>query len=340
MKARINPGYDRDRQRLAEIVPLATPFTLFVTPAQVCNFRCRYCTQSLTAKEKEERGFRPVMQDYDVFLKIARQASAFPGRFKRVLLTGLGEPLMNPRTPDMVEELRGLGVADHYEIFTNASLLTHEMSERLIRAGLTCLRISIQGVTAEKYRETTGRNVDIDGLVENIGYFFRNRGDCRVYVKIIDACLESEDDKDRFFALFGNVCDDIFIEHLTRAQPMMGDYEGRANSVMTFYGEEARKRDVCPYMFYTLQTDALGEVFPCPPLGLPSGFSLGNVADTPLLDIWNGSRLRMLRMTHLRKGRQTIDACRRCEGHMCFTPEEDNLDLHADEIARKLEAGV
>jgi MoaA/NifB/PqqE/SkfB family radical SAM enzyme len=335
MAARISPGYDKCRQKLSEIVPISTPFTLFVTPSQLCNFRCAYCTQSLSGERKEEIDFRSQLLDYGLFLNIAGQASEFPGKFKRVLLTGLGEPLMNPRIPEMVAALRNLGVADHYEVFTNASLLTPRLSDELLHSGLTCLRISIQGVTKRKYEEITGRDVDVEGLIENIAYFFHHRKACRVYLKIMDACLEGGDEE-RFFSLFGGICDDIFIEHLVKAQPSMGDYDGRADNVRTFYGEPSETREVCPYMFYTLQTDAVGNVFPCPPLGLPLKFSLGNVLDTPLFDIWRGERLRRLRLAHLTGRREEIEPCRRCSCYRSFTPQEDNLDGNPEEIIERM----
>jgi MoaA/NifB/PqqE/SkfB family radical SAM enzyme len=335
--AKITPGYDRDRQRLADVVPLSTPFTLFVTPSQLCNFRCIYCTQNLSRERKGKIGFKSRLLKQDVFLRIAEQAAEFPDRFKRVLLTGLGEPLMNPRIADMVRTLSELEVADKYEIFTNGSLLTHDMTDRLLDAGLTCLRISVQGLNAEKYREISGVDLPFEKFVDNIGYFFQNRNNCKVYIKIIDKCLESESDKERFFAMFGDISDSIFVEHLVKAQPSMGDYDNKADNEFTFYGEESEPRNVCPYMFYTLQTDAVGNVFPCPPLGFPVSFSLGNIGETSLMEIWNGERLKSLRVTHLSDKRDRVEMCGRCGCYMSFTPKEDNLDNDARDILERID---
>ena len=286
MKAEIAPGYDRNRQRLADIVPIHAPFTLFITPAQVCNLRCNYCTQSLSSEKKKEKGFVQQLQDYDVFLKIARQAAKFPVQCKRVLLTGLGEPLMNPKIPDMVALLSELKVAEKYEIFTNATLLSHRMSDRLLAAGLSTLRISIQGLSSEKYRDLAGAEIDFEELLDNIGYFYHHRGTCRVYIKIIDSSFDHDDDKQKFFTIFGDRCDHIFVEHFVKAQPSMGGYDNRTDNVFTFYGEKSEPREVCPYIFYTLQTDVEGNTFPCPPLGFPLSFSLGNVSEISLREIW------------------------------------------------------
>jgi MoaA/NifB/PqqE/SkfB family radical SAM enzyme len=336
LKANITPGYDKNRIKLADIIPIPTPFTLFITPSQLCNFRCFYCTQNVSNDEKNKIGFKQQLLDYNIFLKIAHQAAAFPVKFKRVLLTGLGEPLMNKNIPDMVSELAKLGVADKYEIFTNAYLLTHEMSDKLLTAGLTGLRISIQGLSSKKYKEVCGTDIDFDKLLDNVEYFYKHKGNCRVYIKIMDACFDDEGEKEIFYNIFGNICDDIFIEHLVKAQPSMGDYENKADNTFTFYGEKSEMRQVCPYMFYTLQTDAVGNVFPCPPLGLPLSFSLGNISEISLKDIWYGDKLKSLKIAHLHRLREKVSVCGTCDNYLCFTPEEDNLDNDTEELLKRV----
>jgi len=336
MKAEIAPGYDKNRQKLADIVPIPAPFTLFITPAQVCNLKCNYCTHSLSPEKKKEKGFIQQLQEYEVFLKIARQAAEFPRQCKRVLLTGLGEPLMNPRISDMVALLSELEVAEKYEIFTNATLLTPPLSDRLLAAGLSTLRISIQGLSSEKYRELSGAEIHFEELLYNIGYFFEHRGRCRVYIKIIDTGFDRDDDKEEFFRIFGTICDYMFVEHFVKAQPSMGGYDNRTDNYFTFYGEKAEPRDVCPYMFYTLQTDVMGNTFPCPPLGFPESFSLGNVCQTSLKEIWNGEKLKKLRLAHLNKQRINIPVCGTCDNYMCFTPEADNLDNDTEAIIARM----
>lgn len=338
MKAEINPGYDKDRHKLVDIIPLDTPFTLFITPSQLCNFKCNYCTQSLSIGEKNKIGFKHQLLDYKTFLAIAKQAADFPDKFKRVLLTGLGEPLMNPNISEMVSELVDLNIADKYEIFTNASLLTPELSKRLIAAGLTYLRISIQGLSDDKYKSITGTKIKFTDLINNIKYFYNNRNNCKVYIKIIDSLLLDESDKQKFFELFGNICDNIFIEHLLNAQPSMTNhYNDQVGNSVTFYGDESAHREVCPYIFYTLQTDACGNVFPCPPLGLPLNFSLGNIMNLSLKEIWNGEKLKSLRILHLKKCRNINPVCGKCSCYKAFTPESDNIDNDSDRIIKLLE---
>ena len=154
--------------------------------------------------------------------------------------------------------------------------------------------------------------------------------------------------------LFGNkendfacVCDSVFYV-LAEAQSSVSpnipyrllEYataglRGMVDSERLLYG---RKRVYFPVpKFYVLQVDSLGRVFPCPPLGFGDEFSLGNAVQTSLYDIWHGRRLRELQMEHLNHRRHSHPVCGSCENYLCFTPKEDNLDLHAEEIRNRLE---
>lgn len=338
MKAEIKGGYDHKRQRLADIVPLDAPFTLFVSPTQVCNFKCFYCTQSKSKEEMDKIGFSRCHMSDEMFKKITHDAVEFGGQIKRVLFTGLGEPLANPKLPDMIKYMKDRNVAQGYEIITNAYLLSHEMTDRLLESGLTFLRISIQGLTEKKYREVSGVDISYDRLIDNIRYFYEKKGSCKLYIKIMDACFDKGESEQDFFDMFGNMCDSIYIEHLIKAQPsMMDSYDKEIQSVQTFYGDKAEHREVCPYAFYSLQIDVDGNTFPCPPLGFPEDFSLGNVMDKSVYDIWHSDRLYGMQLSMLKKGRCAVKYCDNCENYLCFTPPEDNLDNDREAIIKRIE---
>lgn len=44
--AEIKPNYDTKRKKLAEIIPLAHPFTVYIEQTKYCNFKCFYCIHS------------------------------------------------------------------------------------------------------------------------------------------------------------------------------------------------------------------------------------------------------------------------------------------------------
>ena len=86
-------------------------------------------------------------------------------QLERVTLQGLGEPLLAPGLFEMVE----LAAARQVEVGfnTNGMLLTAARADRLIRAGLAWLHISLDGARAETYEAIRGRG-DFGRVVENI----------------------------------------------------------------------------------------------------------------------------------------------------------------------------
>ena len=44
--AEIKPNYDTKRKKLADIIPLAQPFTVYIEQTKYCNFKCFYCIHS------------------------------------------------------------------------------------------------------------------------------------------------------------------------------------------------------------------------------------------------------------------------------------------------------
>jgi radical SAM protein with 4Fe4S-binding SPASM domain len=338
MKAEIKPSYDSSRERLSDLVPLDTPFTVFIEPTRLCNFRCFYCIHSTkgTSRDEFQRLGYPIRHlEYDAYRETLRQLSQFPRKLRRIVYSGLGEPLMNPELPRMIADARAQNAAERLDILTNASLLTHEMTDRLISAGTTRIQVSIQGLSAGKYREVSGVEIDFDRLIENLTYLYQHRGTCRIFIKVIDSLLENAEDEKTFYRLFGDICDQIYIEHLITLQQQMGNHGGRADDSRNLNNEKVLRRDVCPVLFYMLQIDVDGNVFPCPVNGLPKSFSLGNLHEETLVDIWNGERRRTLIRGHLRHLRSEIPVCGTCAALSCILDENENLDLQAERLLER-----
>jgi MoaA/NifB/PqqE/SkfB family radical SAM enzyme len=68
-----------------------------------------------------------------------------------VYFGGVGEPLFHPEIVQMVGQAKELGST--VELITNGTLLTRDLSEQLIEAGLDALWVSLAGATAESYAD-------------------------------------------------------------------------------------------------------------------------------------------------------------------------------------------
>lgn len=339
--AEIKPSYDTKRQKLSEVIPLDSPLSMYVEPTRACNFKCFYCMHS-TRGEKggvlDQTGFRIAHMDMEFYEKLVSEIIAFPTQVKRVCFSGLGEPLMNPRLPEMICKLRDAGFAGRIDVISNGSLLTHALSDALIQAGIDRLQVSIQGLDTEAYMKNCGVAVEVNKLIDELSYFHEKcKGtNASLFVKIIDVMLEDEQAKDRFFELFSGCCDTIFVEHLVVMEQQMGDHGGRADHTRNLNGEYVEKRIVCGVMFYFLQVNIDGETFPCSTPGLPVTLSMGNAKEHTLQEIWNGERRHWLMCKNLKDGYATIPACSQCSSCIAIADDTEYLDDCREEMLERL----
>lgn len=335
---KIKPDAGGGRQRLSEKIPLEMPYALYISPSHICNFQCFYCLQGKTAKEKKRLGIVPCLMDMETAQRAAAGAAAFPGKLKRIMFSGCGEPLMHSEFPEIVRQFSSRDVSLKYELNTNAALLTPELSDRMIEAGINGIRISVQGLSAKKYKEVCGVSLDYGRFMDNLKYLYQHKGDCSIYIKIIDSCLEPMEKDEDFYRLFGDVCDSMYVEHLIQAQPNMEDIYGQKqiNNDRSIHGKEIQQIAVCPLMFYQMQVDAQGNVFPCCVVGLEESFALGNVREESLHEIWGNAKHKKLWLDGLDKNLSGWDVCSRCNAYASITQKEDCLDYASDILAERI----
>jgi len=332
MKAEIKPRIElENRTKLEEVIPLETPFLIFLDPSDLCNFKCKFCpTGDKDLIKKTER--RPGLMDFDLYKKIIDDLCMFEKPIKVLRLYKDGEPLLNPRFADMVRYAKERGCALQVDTTTNASLLEPKKNLELIDAGLDRIYISLNGLSDESYREFTGYKMDFNKLVENISHLYEHRGNCLVCIKIVGDNLSSAE-QERFFTVFGDIADRIFIEHIAPCWPTFEMKDAVPNATVGIYGQEIREVEVCPYIFYSLSINSDGKVSLCF-LDWARKLIVGDVKTESFKGIWDGDTLFEYRRMHLLKKRKDHPICADCGQLSHCLP--DNIDLYTKELAEKL----
>ncbi len=334
---------DNNRQWLRDVVPLLQPFTILLEPTERCNFKCNYCIHSTRGQKGgtyEAEGYEQRNMSWNLFTKIARDIMDFPAPVKHISISGLGEPLVHPQLPEMISHLRSAGFMERISIYTNASLLTPKVSDRLIHAGISEVRVSIQGVDDEAYKDTCGISGVLERIVENVRYFFEHKNNDQIlYVKIIDAALRNDSERDIFMNMFGDICDYIFVEHLVSSQRQMHEINferDKSRGSINLINQSVAYRRICPVPFYYLQIAADGAVTPCGVVAFPKKLAVGNVNNSTLPEIWNGSNHIMALRQRLEHGSDSIEACRGCSQRYTIASPVETIDDHTEEILARL----
>lgn len=125
-----------------------SPTNVQIEPTTRCNLKCNFCELTYW----KEQGI-----DLE-FAKLKQIIERLPS-LKSIILTGLGEPLMNQSYIDFLEfaKRRGLRVI----FFDNFTLLTEKKAKRMIDMGVDEIVLSLDGATKETYEGIrVGANFD------------------------------------------------------------------------------------------------------------------------------------------------------------------------------------
>ncbi|WP_419780999.1 radical SAM/SPASM domain-containing protein [Maridesulfovibrio sp.] len=321
-----------DRVDLAEILPLDTPFLLYIDPSSACNFRCRFCP---TGHQDLMRGagLKGSILDFNVYKKIIDSLGDFPKKIKVIRFNKIGEPLLNPHTAQMVAYAKDSGFVEAVHLTTNAARLTEELSRELVEAGTDVINISIEGVTGSQYKEICGVDIDFQKLVDNIKWLYEHKKLTKINIKIPGNYL-SDEEKELFFEIFSGSCDSIFVENLSSIWPGfdIADRAGFPVPDVHQYGEDNREKQVCTYLFYAMAVNADGTVSACCP-DWEQKLILGDAKVQGIKEIWDSEKLREMQLAHLRFERNSVDVCNQC-GHI-RSCQVDCIDDAAKDILQR-----
>src|SRR3984957_20643011 len=144
------------RGRIAEVEPVC----LYLETTNRCNLLCTTCPRTFEALEP------PGDMTWELFTTIVDQ---FP-RIARVVLHGVGEPMMVRALPRMIRYLKDRGT---YVLFnTNGTLLSERQGRGLIAAGLDELRVSLDAAEPRGFLAVRGKDM-FARIVRNVRTFTR-----------------------------------------------------------------------------------------------------------------------------------------------------------------------
>ena len=316
--------------RADEVMPLDildTPFAVNFWISGGCNFKCAYCSHSLPPGDPGREGMMDNYLSMEDFRLIADSMGEFPKRITCASFCGIGEPLLNPNLPKMISVLKKEGLVYAAELTTNASLLTNELSDRLIAAGLNCLSVSIQGVTSEGYEKICGVKTDVEKLVMQLKYFYQHKSpQTIVVIKTLDICVPTDEEKQRFIELFRPIADKLHILHTVKMFQGVDYSEIVPDALDQFTGDEMHKVPYCFLPFSTINILPDGSISPCPLPKRP--FLLGNIRDISLKEAWRSKKMLEFLWDNACCNKDKYEACRNCnEPNMLSSKAQMPADL-------------
>ena len=299
----------RERWDAANRFELETTFPLFlhIELSQVCNLRCPMCTHGVPDARK--RYITKAKLGWELYTRILLegQEHACPSMSPQ----GIDEPLLNPELERSIRFAADHGYLD-IMMNTNATLLTEERSRRLLDAGLTRLRFSLDAATKETYEqvriganyETTHRNIErFLQLKRQGGYALPVVGVSFCKTKL------NEHEEAAFIARWERLVDMVTIQEFIPPDTE-GDYSA-------FYPSKSKLREEMAFAFRCVQPwqrvviRNTGEVCPCCAM-FSNDLSLGNAREHTIAELWNSPAMRELRAIHKAGHYARNDVCLKC----------------------------
>jgi radical SAM protein with 4Fe4S-binding SPASM domain len=299
-------SYRRKETRLPYL-----PVRLWIEATSVCNLRCVMCPNK--DLKKEEKGF----MDIGLFRKIIDEARGF---VFDVNLIHRGEGLLHPEFSRLVGAAHEAGVTTKFH--TNATLLDEARSRELVAVGLDQISFSFDGYDRQTY-ESIRVNADFEKTLANVIRFLEVKRELRSPKPY--AILELINFPDAYKAT-GRREKRAFLRRF-RGLPLnrvevkeMHNWAGEIQA-----GESSRRFVPCTFLWQALVIFWDGTVLPCTQ-DFHGYYSLGNVRDVSLAEVWNGERLVRLREKMLRRDIADLETCSQCDrvlrGQILGVPRE------------------
>ena len=315
------------------------PRSLYLETTNRCDSKCQTCI----------RTFQTLEPPADLTLERVRAIVAQFPVLDRVVLHGIGEPLLNPQIFDIVAYLKTRVASVLFN--SDAISLTAPRAGRLVESGLDEYRVSMDAATAATYRRLRGvdRFARVTANVERLIGLQRELGRTTPRVSLwFTATRANVDELPGFVQLAADLgVGEVYVQRLvfnglglaTEANALHGRLRAQererlaeAETLATRHGiavrasgltsplgslqpsDDARPWSGCQRPWTLAYVTANGNVLPCcvsPWVARDyAGLILGNASDEPFEKIWNGARYQQFRTDF--ETNTPPDPCRGC----------------------------
>lgn len=321
-----------DRQNLQEALPLVKPFTVLIEPSSLCNFRCVQCFHSIKTESYFTRNQSNM--PIDRFRKIIEQLKQWPGpRLKVLKLSLYGEPLVSPDFSEMLVLAKQADIAERMETTTNATLLTPDIAEAMVRSQLDYVRVSIYATQQDRHQRVTGSKFDLQRIRENIKVLQetkRRAGSEKPFVscKMLD---EFSDENELFLQMYREIADETYLDKPHRwikvddVDFMQNFYGDSLQEAVSDFDSHSTHRIACPMAFTTMAVRTNGAVSPCC-VDFIGGTNIANMEERSLQEIWNSDEWLEFQRMQLENRKNENLSCANCDVYRSDHYTKDNID--------------
>jgi MoaA/NifB/PqqE/SkfB family radical SAM enzyme len=252
--------------------------------------------------------------EWDLYTAIIDEVAPFA---EAVVLHSWGEPLLHPRIIEMITYAKERHL--RVETSTNATILTEEVSRKLLQSGLDLIYLSMDGLTKETYEKVRVKG-KFEEVLANIERFLDLRHE-------LGSSTQADIQMVRLSETDAEV--DEFVKRWKHSHARLinikelDTWGGQINEVNALAVEDSAEdvnanRRPCPNLWYHCHIHWDGVLVSCS-RDYDAVTPLGNVRNGGVLATWHGARMRMMRRWHA-IGNFCAQQCVDCTEWSWWTP--------------------
>ena len=285
------------------------PTHIDIESASNCQMKCPMCYTTYL-----EPGKKGIMK-FDLYKRIIDQA--IEGKSYSVKISWRGEPLLNNRILDMVKYAKESGVKE-VAMLSNGELLTSELAEQLVDAGLDWISFSADGLgeVYEKIRAPAKFPETVDKVAHMKNYRDK-RGLKKPLIRVQSILSAIKNDPDAFLEAWENIADRV---------NCIAD-EARDLELMEMNHDPGY---LCPTPWARMTIAHDGKVHQCK-VDYDRKKVMGDANEQSLYEIWHGESFSSLRNAFKQQtALKNYAACNLCTDNVLT--EERSIKINGREL--------
>lgn len=300
--------------RYLSLTPSPGPDTAMVEPSNRCNLSCPTCPTG-SGKIRPLPDMTPA--------RFGQVLDGLGGQVRTLSLWNYGEPTLNPDLDKLIACAKERGVAS-VKVSSNGLALRGDRGRALLTSGLDVLILSVDGAsqaTYEKFR-LHGRFDTVAEAIQGLCADKKRLGLARPSIElqfIVMRHNEHEIDSIRALARSWGV-DRLRLKTFGASSEATRQFIPQSAHLSRYEADSTttrQPRKFCPLPWDHVVVGVDGAVTPCcylrPDMG--DAFVMGNLFETPFVEIWRGPRYQAFREAMLER-RDEMPVCRTCHGNV------------------------
>lgn len=298
------------------------PSYVRVILSNICNLKCVMCPyhSSLLKQNHTTRFFQGnKSMPWEMMERLAKDCGAAG---ISILVGSIEEPLLHPKLIEFIQICRQQGVPKVH-LTTNGQLLNQDYAEKLLKAGLTSIDISIDAANPDTYLAIRGAN--LSRVESNVINFLAIRDklnvSCEVRVSFVRNQKVTKEEEQKFLNNWVSKVNGVFILNVAEYQEKnmkLAKTNQAVESSLQYYQKQAQGRWPCLFPFIEMAVLPDGRIYYCIETLFRLGFdkeieSLGDYNKQTLQEIWSGDLFQKLRQDLILNQLQERTACKDCD---------------------------